>query len=232
MTTLDPPTTAPSEPIIIPATPAVETETSDEAELDPKVAAAKALLKKKPAALVTAGSIDSASTSPESPPPTGDEIEPAAAVAVAAGAEAAAVTAPAPAEDSVIVPLASAGVVVSVEEVGDVQEKESTSDDTQTPLSVSGEYAAAGYGSPWYISEPSCRARCNFLHLDFCYYVASINVLCIFSVFRRVSRRPDVLIIRYRRIVTCLHGCIFWRSGVTYGFRVRNFALSSDSYIQ
>lgn len=133
MSTSDPTPTAPGDPIS--PTPAVDVEASDETELDPKVAAAKALIKKKPA-LVAAGSLDSAATSPESPPPAADDEEPATDAA-----DAAAVTAPAPAEDSVAEPLAPS--VASGEEVRDVLDKNTVgaSDDLQTPPAVAGEFS-------------------------------------------------------------------------------------------
>lgn len=131
MSTSDPTTTAPGDPI--PPTSAIEVEASEETELDPKVAAAKALLKKKPT-LVTAFSLDSAATSPESPAPYTDESEPADAD------DAAAVTAPAPEEDSTAEPLAPT-VVATGEEVRDVLEKiiVSASDDLQMSPTVAGE---------------------------------------------------------------------------------------------
>lgn len=129
MSTSDPPTTAPLESS--PPAPSVQVAAPAETDFDPKVAAAKALLKKNPP-LVAMGSLDSDATSPESPAPPADKREPAAA--------AAAVTAPAlVAEDSVAEPLASA--VATGEHVGGVQEKPNASDDSQElPSIAAGEF--------------------------------------------------------------------------------------------
>lgn len=136
MSTTDPPTTTPSKPNS--PTSAVEVETFESTEIDPQVAAAKALLKKKPTPITTGG-LDSDDTSPESPAPPAAEIEPAAAdwAAVVAPARAASFSnssssSSGAAEVFVTEPLA-ASTVASGEEVKDAQEDFSASNDCQEP---------------------------------------------------------------------------------------------------